>query len=138
MSGGGLSASEGKAELGKYITLVGLGIQLVSFSLYAITLVLFGVRVYVLWASFHLSSGAIQLTLIFASICAENPASLPFGQPPTLPVKALSSRSGGQTLARTGRPSTLPSSRLPSESWLVLDTPSLPSFSPIAPSTFSS
>jgi hypothetical protein len=48
MSGGGLSASEGKAELGKYITLVGLGIQLVSFSLFVITLVVFGVRVCVL------------------------------------------------------------------------------------------
>jgi hypothetical protein len=47
MSGGGLAASEGKANIGKYITLAGLGIQLVSFSTFTVTLILFGLRWFV-------------------------------------------------------------------------------------------
>ncbi|GAA5825307.1 hypothetical protein JCM5353_005613 [Sporobolomyces roseus] len=60
-SGGGLSATEGNADIGHTIALIGLGTQLAFFSLYCILLLVFGIRVRKMFPEYRQQTQRLRL-----------------------------------------------------------------------------
>jgi hypothetical protein len=115
-----MAASNTSAELGRIFTLVGLGIQLFSFSFFIITLIIFGCRVYVNLPSIRhrLQSSLSPPPALLASLpffvrmdsdysltltVTVNLASPTFGRTPHFPETARFLPFGYLAIARTGQ-----------------------------------